>query len=148
MRWPRQRRDRARRDPRAGDRDGGDRSAAAWAPPDAELVGIDESEAMLEVARSIRLPPGSRWVGAAGGSVAGRAVRSRRSALCVHHLDGGEKRRPVRADRARPAPRGRFVLGDVVVPVDPADASHLADAGIRPPEHGRRSDAVARRRRL
>ena len=44
------------------------------------------------------------------------------SALAVHHLDGAAKRdlfdRVARVVR----PGGRFVLGDVVVPTDPADA--------------------------
>ena len=43
------------------------------------------------------------------------------SALAVHHLDGAGKADLFArvADRLRPG--GRFVLGDVVVPDDPAD---------------------------
>ena len=44
------------------------------------------------------------------------------SALCVHHLRGSLKRDLFARVRARLAPGGRFVLGDVVVPADPADA--------------------------
>jgi tRNA (cmo5U34)-methyltransferase len=44
------------------------------------------------------------------------------SALCVHHLAGDVKRDLFARVRAVLAPGGRFVLGDVIVPVDPADA--------------------------
>jgi tRNA (cmo5U34)-methyltransferase len=88
--------------------------------PGASLVGIDASADMLAVA-----------------SVPGADLRVARlqdplpegpfdlvfSALAVHHLDG-----PAKADLfARVAavlePGGRFVLADVVVPDDPADAT-------------------------
>ena len=87
--------------------------------PGAELVGIDESAEMVAVASA---------------DVAGN-LRVRRlqdplpegnfdlvvSALAVHHLDGAGKADLFArvADRLRPG--GRFVLGDVVVPDDPAD---------------------------
>jgi tRNA (cmo5U34)-methyltransferase len=44
------------------------------------------------------------------------------SALCVHHLDGGAKADLFARVRAVLNPGGRFVLADVVVPVDPGDA--------------------------
>ena len=88
--------------------------------PEAELVGIDESAEM---------------VAAASAGVAAADLRVSRledplpegnfdlvvSALAVHHLDGAGKADLFArvADRLRP--RGRFVLGDVVVPEDPAD---------------------------
>ena len=87
--------------------------------PGAELVGIDESAEMVAVASA---------------DVAGN-LRVRRlqdplpegnfdlvvSALAVHHLGGAGKADLFArvADRLRPG--GRFVLGDVVVPDDPAD---------------------------
>jgi tRNA (cmo5U34)-methyltransferase len=87
--------------------------------PGAELVGIDESAEMVAVASA---------------DVAGN-LRVRRlqdplpegnfdlvvSALAVHHLDGAGKADLFArvADRLRPG--GRFGLGDVVVPDDPAD---------------------------
>jgi len=89
--------------------------------PDARLTGIDESEEMLRVARAalpdaelVRrrledpLPPGPFDLVV--------------SALAVHHLDGAGKRDLFArvAEALRPA--GRFVLADVVVPTDPADA--------------------------
>jgi tRNA (cmo5U34)-methyltransferase len=44
------------------------------------------------------------------------------SALCVHHLQGALKRDLFARVREVLAPGGRFVLGDVVVPADAADA--------------------------
>jgi tRNA (cmo5U34)-methyltransferase len=91
--------------------------------PGATAVGIDEGEAML---------------GAAATRLAGRAVDLRVadlagplpdgpfdlvvSALAVHHLDGPAKAALFARVAAVLRPGGRFVLGDVVVPVDPADA--------------------------
>lgn len=43
------------------------------------------------------------------------------SALAVHHLDGAGKADLFRRLAGQLAPGGRFVLGDVVVPEDPAD---------------------------
>ncbi len=91
--------------------------------PEAEVIGVDESAAMLAAAREALgedrvsllvagieqpLPEGPFDVVA--------------SALCVHHLSGEQKRDLFARVRAVLAPGGRFVLGDVVVPVDPADA--------------------------
>jgi tRNA (cmo5U34)-methyltransferase len=89
--------------------------------PEAEFVGIDESAEMLS---------------AASEDVAGADLRVSRledplpegrfdlvvSALAVHHLDGAGKADLFArvADRLRPG--GRFVLGDVVVPDNSADA--------------------------
>ena len=88
--------------------------------PAAELVGIDESAEMLAVASA---------------NVAAADLRVSRlqdplpegdfdlvvSALAVHHLDGAGKADLFArvADRLRAG--GRLVLGDVVVPADPAD---------------------------
>jgi tRNA (cmo5U34)-methyltransferase len=88
--------------------------------PGAELIGIDESAEMLAAAASV---------------VEGADLRVARledplpsggfdlvvSALAVHHLDGSGKADLFArvADRLRPG--GRLVLGDVVVPDDPAD---------------------------
>jgi tRNA (cmo5U34)-methyltransferase len=88
--------------------------------PAAEHVGIDESEEMLAVASA---------------EVATADLRLSRledplpegnfdlvvSALAVHHLDGGGKADLFVRVAARLRPGGRFVLGDVVVPQDPAD---------------------------
>lgn len=42
------------------------------------------------------------------------------SALAVHHLEGGGKADLFRRVASRPAPTGRFVLADVVEPVNPS----------------------------
>jgi hypothetical protein len=44
------------------------------------------------------------------------------SALAVHHLDGPAKADLFRRVASVVVPGGRFVVGDVVVPEDPADA--------------------------
>jgi tRNA (cmo5U34)-methyltransferase len=92
--------------------------------PDARLTGVDASTQMLERARET-LPEGR--------------VRELRAAqlqdplpegpfdlvfttLAVHHLDAGEKQDLFRRVAAVLHPWGRFVLADVVVPSDPADA--------------------------
>jgi tRNA (cmo5U34)-methyltransferase len=88
--------------------------------PEAKLVGIDESAEMLA---------------AAPADVAAADLRVSRledplpegnfdlvvSALAVHHLDGAGKADLFAHVAARLRPGGRFVLGDVVVPKDPAD---------------------------
>jgi tRNA threonylcarbamoyl adenosine modification protein (Sua5/YciO/YrdC/YwlC family) len=91
--------------------------------PAARLVGIDASETMLAVARTAlpadrvelrvarlqdELPPGPFDLVA--------------SALCVHHLAGPEKQDLFARIGAVLAPGGRFVLADVVTPLDPAHA--------------------------
>jgi L-threonylcarbamoyladenylate synthase len=91
--------------------------------PGAELVGIDASPEMLAAARA-RL---------AGARVELRVGRIQEelppgpfdlvaSALAIHHLDGGEKADLFRRLAGVLAPRGRFVLGDLIVPRDPAEA--------------------------
>ncbi len=90
--------------------------------PDATVVGLDVSEAMLAAARA-RLP--AERVSLHVGRLQDRLPEGEFdlivSALCVHHLDSGEKRELFARVRERLAPGGRFVLADVVVPADPAD---------------------------
>jgi tRNA threonylcarbamoyl adenosine modification protein (Sua5/YciO/YrdC/YwlC family) len=91
--------------------------------PDAFLVGVDESATMLAAARGA-LPAQrvSLVVGAIEDALPDGPFDLVASALCVHHLEGELKRHLFERVRAALAPGGRFVLGDVVVPVDPADA--------------------------
>jgi tRNA (cmo5U34)-methyltransferase len=49
------------------------------------------------------------------------------SALAVHHIDGAGKADLFARIAARLPPGGRFVLGDVVVPEDPADVATPID---------------------
>jgi tRNA (cmo5U34)-methyltransferase len=90
--------------------------------PEARLTGIDESEDMLDVARTTvpqadlqqrrledPLPPGPFDLVV--------------SALAVHHLDGPGKQDLFARIAAALPPGGRFVLADVVIPEDPGDAT-------------------------
>ncbi len=55
------------------------------------------------------------------------------SALAIHHLDGPGKAELFRRVAAVVAPGGRFVLGDVVLPEDPANAvTPLSDGYDKP----------------
>lgn len=89
--------------------------------PAAELIGIDESALMLAAAAT-RIPDADLRVGRLEDALPGGSFDLVVSALAVHHLDGAAKSDLFArvADRLRPG--GRFVLGDVVVPDDPADA--------------------------
>lgn len=89
--------------------------------PQAQLVGIDENAGMLEAARRV-LPSGAdlRVAGLEDPLPAGRFDLVV-SALAVHHLDGPAKAELFRHIREVLAPGGRFVLGDLIVPSDPAD---------------------------
>jgi tRNA (cmo5U34)-methyltransferase len=85
-----------------------------------ELVGIDESAAMLEHARSA-LPEGDFRVSRLEDPLPDGPFDLVFSALAVHHLDGAGKADLFRRVADALAPGGRFVLGDVIVPEDPAD---------------------------
>jgi tRNA (cmo5U34)-methyltransferase len=89
--------------------------------PGARVVGVDESEAMLSHAR-VALPETSDLrVARLEDPLPDGPFDLVVSALAVHHLDG-EGKADLFARVARVlAPGGRFVLGDVVVPDDPAD---------------------------
>lgn len=104
------------------------------AHPAARLTGIDESAEMLCRARALLgntplllvarledpLPPGPYDLVT--------------SALAVHHLDA-EGKAELFARIARVLrPGGRFVLGDVVVPADPADAVTPVSPGYDKPD--------------
>jgi tRNA threonylcarbamoyl adenosine modification protein (Sua5/YciO/YrdC/YwlC family) len=91
--------------------------------PDATLVGIDVSERMLASAAS-QLPAtrAELRVAALEDALPEGPFDLVASALCVHHLRGPEKRDLFGRIFAALAPGGRFVMADVVVPEDPADA--------------------------
>jgi SAM-dependent methyltransferase len=99
--------------------------------PGAELVGIDESAAMLGEA------------GLEGARLLARRLQDPLpdgpfelvfSALAVHHLDAAEKADLFRRVRAVLRPGGRFVLGDVVVPERPEDAVTPVTPGFDKPD--------------
>ena len=101
---------------------------------DAFLVGIDESPSMLGVARSV-LPSGrvDLRVGAIEEPLPEGPFDLVATALCVHHLSGPEKADLFGRVLSVLRPGGRFVLADVVVPVDPADATTPLTPGFDRP---------------
>jgi L-threonylcarbamoyladenylate synthase len=87
--------------------------------PEATVVGIDESAAMLAAARAAL--DGARVTlhqGRLEDPLPQGPFDLVTSALCVHHLDGAGKADLFKRVRAVLAPGGRFVLGDVVIPSD------------------------------
>jgi tRNA (cmo5U34)-methyltransferase len=92
------------------------------ANPRARLVGIDANGEMLARARA--LLPGERVrliVGRLEGPLPDGPFDLVVSVLAVHHLDDPGKAGLFPRIASVLAPQGRFVLGDVVVPADPAD---------------------------
>ena len=96
--------------------------------PNARLVGIDESPGMLDAAQSV-IPEAELRVARLQNALPDGAFDLVVSALAVHHLDAGQKADLFRRVAERLAPGGRFVLADVVVPDDPADAITPLDPG-------------------
>jgi tRNA (cmo5U34)-methyltransferase len=91
--------------------------------PRARLLGIDSSEPMLAVARTSL--DGSRatlQLGRLEDALPAGPFDLCVSALAVHHLDGPGKADLFRRLGSVLSPGARFVLADVVVPDDPADA--------------------------
>jgi tRNA (cmo5U34)-methyltransferase len=89
--------------------------------PGAQLVGVDASEAMLAHARAT-FPEADLRTGRLEDPLPDGPFDLVVAVLTVHHLDGAGKADLFRRIAAVLAPGGRFVLGDVVVPDDPADA--------------------------
>ena len=89
--------------------------------PAARLIGIDNSQAMLTVARDV-LPEAELIVQALEDPLPAGPFELVFSALAVHHLDGNGKRDLFRRVAAVLAPAGRFVLADVIIPTDPSNA--------------------------
>ena len=88
--------------------------------PDAELFGIDESDDMMAAARAV-LPTATLRNAQLEDDLPAGPFDLVISALAVHHLDGPGKADLFRRVAAVVRPGGRFVLGDVIVPDDPAD---------------------------
>ena len=87
--------------------------------PGAALVGIDASADMLAAAT---LPGADLRVSRLEDPLPAGPFDVVFSALAVHHLEGPAKADLFRRIAAALEPGGRFVLADVVVPDDPADA--------------------------
>ncbi|MCU1465504.1 MAG: Methyltransferase type 11 [Actinomycetia bacterium] len=96
--------------------------------PAARAVGIDESDAMLSVARTV-VPNADLRVARLQDELPDGPFDLVVSALAVHHLDAHEKAALFRRVAQRLTVCGRFVLADVIVPDDPADAITPLDEG-------------------
>ena len=90
--------------------------------PGAALVGIDESADMLRVAGE-RLPGADLRVARLQDPLPDGPFDLVFSVLAIHHLDGLGKADLFTRVAAVLSPGGRFVIGDVVVPDDPAAAT-------------------------
>lgn len=90
--------------------------------PEAELLGIDASSEMLSAAESTLDPERTRLqLGRLEESLPKGPFDLVMSTLSVHHLDGPGKADLFVRIASVLEPGGRFVLGDLVVPADPAD---------------------------
>src|SRR5215207_3421900 len=94
--------------------------------PGVRLTGIDASAEMLGHAQ---LTGADLRVQDLGDPLPDGAFDLVFSALAVHHLDGPGKADLFARVAAVLAPGGRFVLGDVIVPEDPADVVTPIDDG-------------------
>ena len=90
--------------------------------PEARLTGIDSSPHMLAAARAKLGGDPILIVARLEDPLLPGPYDLAVSALAVHHLDAEGKRDLFRRVARVLRPSGRFVLGDVVVPEDPADA--------------------------
>jgi L-threonylcarbamoyladenylate synthase len=101
--------------------------------PRAVLTGIDVSEKMLAAARRA-LPPErvSLRVQRLQDELPTGPFDLVASALCIHHLDAGEKADLFERVRRVLVPGGRFAIADVVVPAD-AEAETALTAGYDKP---------------
>jgi L-threonylcarbamoyladenylate synthase len=91
--------------------------------PDAVLVGIDASPDMLAAAReALPAERADLRVARLEDPLPEGTFDLVASSLCVHHLDEPQKADLFSRVRAVLAPGGRFVLGDVILPDDPAEA--------------------------
>lgn len=95
-------------------------SAVLAVHPGARLVGIDENQPMLAVARE-RFPAADLRVQRLEDPLPEGRYDLVVSALTVHHLDADRKADLFRRVRDRLRPGGRFILADVVIPDDPHD---------------------------
>jgi tRNA (cmo5U34)-methyltransferase len=102
--------------------------------PDAALVGIDESEEMLERARGALSASTKLFVARLQDPLPAGPFDVAFSALTVHHLDAGEKVDLFRQVAGVLRPGGRFVLGDVVIPERAEDAVTPLTAGFDLPD--------------
>jgi tRNA (cmo5U34)-methyltransferase len=101
--------------------------------PGARLCGVDASPEMLAVAAPL-LPGADLRVGRLEDPLPTGAVDLVVAALVVHHLPAAGKRDLFSRVAGVLHPSGRFVLADVVVPDDPAEARTPLEAGVDLPD--------------
>jgi tRNA (cmo5U34)-methyltransferase len=102
--------------------------------PRARLRGIDASAPMLAAARAALAGHDVRLdVGRLEDPLPAGPFDLVVSALAVHHLDGAQKADLFRRVAGVLARSGRFVLADLVVPLDPADAVTALEPGYDKP---------------
>ena len=101
--------------------------------PGARVTGVDESPPMLERARTI-LPDATLVVARLQDPLPPFQYDLVVSALAVHHLTPAEKRDLFARVAAALRPGGLFVLADVIVPEDPADAVAPIEEGYDLPD--------------
>jgi tRNA (cmo5U34)-methyltransferase len=101
--------------------------------PGASLVGVDASADMLAVARE-RLRSADLRVARLEDPLPPGPFDLVFSVLAIHHLDGSGKADLFRRVASVMAPGGRFVVGDVVVPDDPALATTPLSPGFDLPD--------------
>jgi tRNA (cmo5U34)-methyltransferase len=102
------------------------------AHPNARLVGIDSSEAMLDVARADLT--GDLRVQRLEDPLPKGPFELVVSVLAVHHLEPEDKRDLFKRIRHELTPGGRFVLADVIVPERPEDVVTPFTPGFDKPD--------------
>ncbi len=101
--------------------------------PEATVVGVDAAEDMLAVARA-NLPANAELcIARLPDGVPDGPFDIAVSVLAIHHLDEREKQTLFRAVADRLAPGGRFVVGDLIEPDDPADIVTARNEGFDKP---------------
>jgi tRNA (cmo5U34)-methyltransferase len=102
--------------------------------PDAQLIGIDASPGMVNVARaSLPADRVKLVVGRLEDPLPEGSFDLVVSALAVHHLEGTDKADLFRRIASRLDPAGRFVLADVVEPVNPSYVMTAIDPEVDHP---------------
>lgn len=102
--------------------------------PDAQLIGIDASPGMVKVARaSLPADRVKLLVGRLEDPLPEGSFDLVVSALAVHHLEGTGKADLLRRIASRLDPAGRFVLADVVEPVNPSYVRTAIDPEVDHP---------------
>jgi tRNA (cmo5U34)-methyltransferase len=104
------------------------------AHPGANVVALDASEAMLEMAKNVLADDAELRLGRLEDPLPEGRFDLIVSVLAVHHLDRAGKADLFKRVANRLAPGGRFVLGDVVRPKTPVHAPTPIDPAVDFPD--------------